>query len=140
MKRLATEPRITRHLPVNGRQGADTLTGGHGNDSFVFNTVLGAGNIDTITDFNVVDDIIQLENFIFTQASGGGGGGLGTLLAGQFRTNLTGAAQDADDRIIYESDSGKLWYDSNGNAAGGNYLFADLASGLALTNADFFIV
>jgi hypothetical protein len=61
-------------------------------------------------------------------------------LAGQFRTNNTGAAQDADDRIIYESDSGKLWYDSNGNAAGGNYLFADLASGLALTNADFFIV
>jgi hypothetical protein len=47
---------------------------------------------------------------------------------------------DADDRIIYETDIGRLWYDSNGNAAGGNYLFADLASSLALTNADFFIV
>jgi hypothetical protein len=61
-------------------------------------------------------------------------------LAGQFRTNLTGAAQDADDRVIYESDSGRLWYDSNGNAAGGNFLFADLASGLVLTNSDFVIV
>jgi hypothetical protein len=126
---------------IAGNAANNVLTGALGADSFLFWTGLnGTSNVDTITDFNVVDDIIQLEDFIFTQASGGGGGGLGTLLAGQFRTNLSGAAQDADDRIIYESDSGKLWYDSNGNAAGGNYLFADLASGLALTNADFFIV
>jgi Ca2+-binding RTX toxin-like protein len=126
---------------IAGNAANNVLTGALGADGFLFRTGLnGTSNVDTITDFNVVDDIIQLEDFIFTQASGGGGGGLGTLLAGQFRTNLSGAAQDADDRIIYESDSGKLWYDSNGNAAGGNYLFADLASGLALTNADFFIV
>ncbi|WP_394893068.1 hypothetical protein ACG873_16355 [Mesorhizobium sp. AaZ16] len=125
---------------MNGREGADTLTGGYGNDSFVFNTALGATNIDTITDFKPVDDTIQLDDFIFTQASGSGGGGLGTLLAGQFRINNTGAAQDADDRIIYDSESGRLWYDSNGNAAGGNYLFAELYGGHALTNADFFIV
>ncbi|WP_394891926.1 calcium-binding protein [Mesorhizobium sp. AaZ16] len=126
---------------IAGNAANNVLTGALGADAFLFRTGLnGTTNVDTITDFNVVDDIIQLEDFIFTQAGGGGGGGLGTLLAGQFRTNNTGAAQDADDRIIYESDSGKLWYDSNGNAAGGNYLFADLASGLALTNADFFIV
>ncbi|WP_394887536.1 calcium-binding protein [Mesorhizobium sp. AaZ16] len=125
---------------IAGNAANNVLTGALGADSFLFRTGLnGTTNVDTITDFNVVDDIIQLEDFIFTQA-GGGGGGLGTLLAGQFRTNLSGAAQDADDRIIYESDSGRLWYDSNGNAAGGNYLFADLDPGLAITNNDFVIV
>ncbi|WP_394893486.1 calcium-binding protein [Mesorhizobium sp. AaZ16] len=118
---------------MNGREGADTLTGGYGNDTFVFNTALGATNIDTITDFKPVDDTIQLDNAIFTTL------GLGVLAAGAFRTNVTGAAQDADDRIIYESDSGRVWYDSNGNAAGGNFLFADLAGGLALTNNDFLV-
>ncbi|WP_394887518.1 hypothetical protein ACG873_21745 [Mesorhizobium sp. AaZ16] len=119
---------------MNGRGGADTLTGGFGNDTFVFNTALGSGNIDTITDFNVANDTIQIDNAIFTTL------GLGVLAAGAFRTNVTGAAQDADDRVIYESDSGRVWYDSNGNAAGGNFLFADLASGLALTNSDIVIV
>lgn len=62
------------------------------------------------------------------------------MLAGEFISNTSGQAQDANDRIIYETDTGRVWYDSNGNASGGNYLFADLASGLALTNADFVIV
>jgi Ca2+-binding RTX toxin-like protein len=119
---------------INGRQGADTLTGGYGNDSFVFNTVLGAGNIDTITDFKPADDTIQLDDAIFTSL------GLGVLSANAFRSNSTGLAQDADDRIIYNSANGQIYYDSNGNGAGGNVLFADLNNGLAVTNADFLVV
>ena len=66
-------------------------------------------------------------------------------LGGSYTVHANGglfriAAQDADDRIIYESDSGRVWYDSNGNAAGGNFLFADLDAGLALTNNDFVVV
>ncbi|WP_394889485.1 hypothetical protein ACG873_30025 [Mesorhizobium sp. AaZ16] len=41
---------------------------------------------------------------------------LGTLLAGEFISNASGTAQDADDRIIYETDTGRVWYDSNGEA------------------------
>ncbi|WP_394887538.1 hypothetical protein ACG873_21790 [Mesorhizobium sp. AaZ16] len=119
---------------INGREGADTLTGGYGNDSFVFNTALGGGNIDTITDFKPVDDTIQLDDAIFTAL------GAGVLSANAFRSNASGLAQDADDRIIYNSANGQVYYDSNGNAAGGNFLFADLASGLAVTNADFLVV
>ncbi|WP_394889493.1 calcium-binding protein [Mesorhizobium sp. AaZ16] len=119
---------------INGREGADTLTGGYGNDSFVFNTALGATNIDTITDFKPVDDTIQLDDAIFASL------GTGVLSANAFRSNATGLAQDADDRIIYNSANGQIYYDSNGNGAGGNVLVADLDSGLGVTNADFLVV
>ena len=54
--------------------------------------------------------------------------------------NASGAAVDASDRIIYETDTGKLFYDSNGSAAGGATQFALVSTGLELTREDFFIV
>jgi Ca2+-binding RTX toxin-like protein len=120
---------------LNGAAGADTLTGLGGNDIFMFNTALGSPNRDTITDFNVADDTIRLENAVFTTISG-----TGVLTAAQFVANASGTAQDASDRIIYETDTGRLIYDSNGNVAAGTVHFATLDTGLALTNADFFIV
>jgi Ca2+-binding RTX toxin-like protein len=36
---------------------------------FMFNTALGVGNVDTITDYNVAEDIIRLENAIFSRRS-----------------------------------------------------------------------
>nr|WP_298095993.1 calcium-binding protein [uncultured Shinella sp.] len=120
---------------LNGRTGNDTLTGGSGNDNFVFNTTLGATNIDHITDFSFVNDTIRLDNAIFNAIVG-----VGVLSAAQFVSNTTGAAGDSNDRIIYENDTGKLFYDSNGNAAGGSVLFATLSPGLGITNADFFII
>ncbi|WP_170303904.1 calcium-binding protein, partial [Reyranella soli] len=116
--------------------GNDILTGGSGSDQFVFNTALNAAtNIDQITDFNVVADTIVLDNAIFTAITG-----TGTLTSAQFVANTSGTAQDASDRIVYETDTGKLFYDNNGNAAGGATQFAQLAAGLALTNNDFLIV
>jgi len=120
---------------INGGAGADTLTGLAGKDTFMFNTALGSPNVDTITDFNVADDTIRLENGIFTAISG-----TGTLTAAQFVKNATGLAEDANDRIIYETDTGKLFYDANGSASGGRLLFATLDKNLALTAGDFFIV
>jgi Ca2+-binding RTX toxin-like protein len=49
-------------------------------------------------------------------------------------------AHDADDRIIYNTTTGALVYDANGNAAGGVTHFAVVAHGLALTSADFVII
>ncbi len=120
---------------INGLGGADTMSGLGGNDTFMFNTALGGGNIDAITDFNVANDTIRLENAIFTAILG-----TGVLTAAQFVKNATGAAQDASDRIIYETDTGRLIYDANGSTAGGAVQFATLDAGLALTSADFFIV
>jgi Ca2+-binding RTX toxin-like protein len=121
---------------LNGGAGNDTLTGLGGSDTFFFNSTLnGSTNVDFITDFSVAADTIQLENAKFTAITG-----LNTLTADQFVKNATGTAVDANDHIIYETDTGKLFYDSNGSGAGGSVLFATLAINLALTNADFFIV
>jgi serralysin len=48
------------------------------------------------------------------------------------------AAHDANDRIIYDNTTGKLIYDSNGNAAGGAIQFAS-AGGVSFTNTDFVV-
>ncbi|MCE6949390.1 hypothetical protein LAZ29_00135, partial [Cereibacter sphaeroides] len=52
-----------------GGLGNDTLTGGAGTDSFVFNTSLGAQNLDRIIDFSAVDDTILLENAVLAALS-----------------------------------------------------------------------
>ena len=119
-----------------GGFGNDTLTGGTGADFFVFHSAPNAvTNVDTITDFSVTDDTISLENSVFTTI-----GAVGTLAAAAFVRNTTGLAQDASDRIIYESDTGNLFFDSNGSAAGGSVLIAVLDPGLLLTNLDFTVI
>jgi Ca2+-binding RTX toxin-like protein len=118
-----------------GGAGNDQLVGGSGNDEYRFNAALNAGtNVDTIG-FNVAADTISLENAIFTAIVGAG-----TLTAAQFFASASGTAQTASHRILYETDTGNLFYDNNGNAAGGRVQFAQLAPGLAVTNADFVIV
>ena len=116
-----------------GWAGNDTLTGGAGLDTFIFNTALNAAtNVDTITDFSVADDTIRLDDAIFTAI-----GPVGTLAAAAF--TIGAAATTAAHRIVYNSATGALIYDSNGSAAGGATQFAILDTGLALTNADFLI-
>jgi Ca2+-binding RTX toxin-like protein len=121
---------------LSGGLGKDTLVGGAGSDYFVFNTAINPStNVDRITDFSIPADTIRLENAIFTALTA-----TGNLAAGAFVKNATGLAADANDRIIYETDTGKLFYDANGNAAGGGIHFATLAANLALTNADFAVI
>ncbi|MEO5973551.1 MAG: hypothetical protein ABIP91_09360, partial [Sphingomicrobium sp.] len=62
----------------------------------------------------------------------------GALAASAFRAGT--AAADADDRIIYDSATGSIYYDADGNGAGAQILFAQVAAGLALTNADFLML
>ena len=121
---------------IDGGAGNDTLTGGAGKDFFLFDTALnGTTNVDTITDFSVVDDTIYLENAIFTALKT-----TGTLLANAFFANTTGVAAHTTDRIIYDKDDGFLFYDADGTGAAAAVKFANLSKGLALSNADFIVV
>jgi Ca2+-binding RTX toxin-like protein len=120
-----------------GGAGNDTLAGGAGYDYFVFNTVPNASNnIDRISDFNVVQDTIRLENAVMP----GLGSHVGTLSSAAFWKSTTGLAHDGNDRVVYETDTGWLNYDSNGSSAGGAVHIALLNPNLALSYADFFVI
>ncbi len=116
---------------LDGGLGADTLQGGTGADNYVFSTTLSGGNVDAIVGFSAVDDTIVLSNAIFAGLS------LGTLTASAFV--IGAAAADASDRIIYNSTTGALLYDVDGNGGIAAVQFATLATGLALTNSDFIV-
>ena len=96
-----------------GGAGNDVLTGGSGSDCFVFNTAANAtNNVDTITDFVSATDKLQFSAKIFT----GLGKVLGTLTDSQFWSGSgVVAAHDATDRIIYDTHTGYLYYDADGN-------------------------
>jgi Ca2+-binding RTX toxin-like protein len=120
---------------LNGGGLSDTLDGGAGNDFFRFADTVSASNIDTILNYSVADDRIQLDNAYFTELLDGG------LPASAFTANASGLATTAAQRIIYETDTGKLFYDSNGSAGGGTYQqFAQLSAGLAMTAGEFFVI
>lgn len=120
---------------LDGGLAADTLTGGAGEDSFRFSTALGNGNVDWITDFNVSDDTILLDSLIFASA-----GGDGALAVGAFHKSTAGVAHDADDRIIYDTDSGALFYDADGSGQGAAVQFARLSKNLNVSAADFVVI
>ncbi len=117
---------------LNGGTGTDVMTGGTGTDTFVFNSAL-AGNIDTVADFSAPNDTIQLDRSIFAAITT-----LGTLSAAAFFSGA--AAHDASDRIIYNSATGNLFYDSDGTGANAAVQFARLTGAPAITNTNFTVV
>jgi len=117
---------------LDGGGGADTLRGLGGHDSFAFTTALGGGNVDTILDFVAADDQILLDDAVFA------GLGLGALSAGAFRTGTT--ALDADDRILYDSATGRLFFDSDGAGGAAAVQFATLSGHPALSVSDFTVI
>ena len=115
---------------LDGGTGTNILTGEGGSDIFKFATT---GHIDTITDYNVANDTIQLENAVFTALTT-----TGTLVAGQFKIGTQ--ALDANDFVIYNNVTGALLYDANGNGAGAAIQIATIGVGLAMTNADIVVI
>ncbi|UZK66482.1 Calx-beta domain-containing protein [Sphingomonas sp. M1-B02] len=114
---------------INGGGGSDVLLGGAGNDRFDFTTALGAGNVDGIADF-AAGDRIRLASDIFSVGR--------SLAAGAFVPGT--AALDADDRIVYDGTSGRIFYDADGSGAGAAMLFALVAPGSALNAATFEVI
>jgi hypothetical protein len=96
---------------LDGGTANDTLIGGAGSDTFVFSTAL-AANRDTVQDFAPGVDKLRLDDDIFTALTPG------VLSADAFASGRgLVAAQDATDRIIYNTTTGGLYYDADG--AGG---------------------
>jgi Ca2+-binding RTX toxin-like protein len=118
---------------LDGKGGNDSLIGLAGADTFAFTTALGASNVDLVFGFTQGVDKIGLDDAVFT-----GIGGLGTLNANAFYSGA--AAHDLDDRIIYNSATGQLFFDADGTGAGAAVQFATLSPGLSLTASDFQVI
>lgn len=119
---------------LDGKGGSDTLKGLGGKDFFVFSAALGADNVDTIADFSAADDTIRLENAIFTALTAG------ALTSSAFK-DIADGPKDANDRVIYNSATGHLYYDADGSGgAFGNVKFASIANLADLTAADFAVI
>ncbi|WP_161992639.1 matrixin family metalloprotease [Aureimonas leprariae] len=121
-----------------GGAGNDKLTGGLGDDAFVFDTSPGKGNVDKIADFHNVsgdNDLLQLDHAVFTALTT-----TGVLAEDAFAANAGGHAMQADDRIVYDTASGKLFYDADGSGNGAAVQFATLGGHPALTHQDFLVI
>lgn len=113
-----------------GGLGNDTLTGGEGSDKFrFFRTTDG---VDTITDFSVADDEIQVKGEKL-------GGDLvkGVLRAEQFV--LGTKALDSEDRFIYDQTTGNLFFDIDGAGGSDQILLATLSNQANISFADIVV-
>jgi hypothetical protein len=103
---------------LNGGTGNDTLHGSWDSDIFVFDTPLdAASNVDKIISYDE-DDMIQLSSAVFTKLS------VGRLSLRNYSS--TGVAEDADDFIVYDEESGWLYYDPDGSGIALKVLFAKI--------------
>lgn len=114
-----------------GGTGKDWLTGGKGSDVFSFNvkSAKSRNNADMITDFTKGEDKIGLSGPLHDARDGN------ALAAKAFHIGST--ARDADTRIFYNKDNGKLFFDADGTGSQGASLIATLSKGLELSNTDF---
>lgn len=113
---------------LEGALGVDVLTGGSGSDSFSFEaTNVGA---DVITDFDVEDDLILVNGTAFGLASG-------ALPESAFVLGTT--ATTASHRFLYNSNTGVLRFDSDGNGSAAAVQLATLVGAPALTAANILV-
>ncbi len=118
---------------IDDGAGHDVLRGNAGADEFILAT--SSASRDHIADFVVdVDDLaVPVSAFGLAQAAG-------TTLGSAFLNNTTGLAQGAEDRFIYQSTTGKLFFDADGTGAGAAKEIAFLAGAPVLTESDFLLI
>lgn len=122
-----------------GGAGLDTLTGSTGRDWFVFDVAPTAENADVIRDFSHS----QRDKIVLSLADFDGFAATGGITADQFRAGAgVTTAQDAEDRIIYNTSNGALYYDADGAGGEAAVQFATIANyaKAGLVYSDFAIV
>ncbi|MBN4002920.1 M10 family metallopeptidase [Nostoc sp. LPT] len=116
---------------IYGGAGNDILVGGAGSDLFTFQS--GSEGIDSITDFNVLEDTI-----VVSAAGFSGGLVAGTTIAANNFVIGTAATTNSQ-RFIYNTGNGSLFFDQDGTGAIAKIQIATLDTGLFLNNANIFV-
>ena len=107
-------------------------------DTFVFDTKQ-KKNVDTITDFERAYDQIFLDDAFFKGLGKGTPEGT-PIKKSMFAANKDGEATSDDAQIVYETDTGKLYYDADGIGGKKAVQFAVLENAPKLTFKDFEII
>ncbi|MGO4386756.1 calcium-binding protein [Microvirga sp. 2YAF29] len=124
---------------LDGGYGRDVLSGGSGRDTFVFrDKVSKSGSLDRITDFNPKYDRFFLDNSVFTKI--GKGSESKPLKMNKAFFEIGDAADDRNDYVIYNKDTGYLYYDRDGSGAAKAVEIAKLKPHLKITSGDFFVI
>jgi VCBS repeat-containing protein len=121
---------------LTGGLGNDTLTGGADQDYLVFDSEPGIGNIDTVVGFVSGVDKLVLENSVFVGLGSPGALDESMLLIGAGLTE----AEDAGDRLIYNTVNGALFYDVDGLNGAAALQIATLTGAPTITYTDFLIL
>jgi Ca2+-binding RTX toxin-like protein len=95
---------------IYGGPGTDRLWGGEGQDRFFFDAPIVSGEIDMIKDFHAGTDDISLSATVFKALTPQTPLGNAAFFSGAGAV----AAQTADQRIILNTTTGALFYDSDG--------------------------
>ena len=124
---------------LSGGLGNDTLTGGVGADKFWFDSLLGSTNVDNIIDFTSGIDKLQFSKVAGGLTTIGTIGNFGATDA-RFEANATGIASTAAARLVYNTSTGELAYDSDGSGVAVAVVLEVLASTPAVAASDIWIV
>jgi Ca2+-binding RTX toxin-like protein len=119
-----------------GAGGLDTLWGGGGTDTFIFRE-MGTANADRISDWSSGSDKLHLDDAAFTAIGAAGG-----FVAGdaRFWSSSAGTAHDANDRVIFNTSTGSLYYDADGTGSGAAQLIATVQSGATVVATDIVVI
>lgn len=127
---------------LDGGLGDDTLTGGAGKDVFLFNATDYASATDTLTDFVSGTDKIMFNATIFTSlqtdkaiTSKGVALSISDFVSA---TNIV-SSSNTGAHLLYDSDSGRLFYDADGAGADSGVQIALLGNLAVLTTSDFVV-
>ena len=100
----------------------------------MFDTPLdGTTNVDTVRDFKSGQDKLVLSDVIFTNLAPG------PLSAAQWVASPGAQAQDGNDYVLYNTTTGQLSYDADGNGAGAAIAFATLFGTPSLAATDILV-
>lgn len=110
---------------IAGDGGNDKLTGNAGNDAFIFQVSPIAANADSITDFNPAEDVIALKSAIFPTLP------VGVVDASRLVIGL--GATNPNHRVIYDSVTGRVFFDSDGSGASQAQLIVTIPVNLSIT-------
>lgn len=115
---------------LDGGTGKDTLTGDSGLDVFIFNLAPVAADADRIADFTSGEDTIRLAGSKFAA--------IGAKLekAEFYAKGGATSAHDSSDRVVYDTNTGRLYFDKDGKGGAAAVLIATLANKAGIVRSD----